>query len=101
MLAKVEKGLGRKGLETLHIHLSGIEYGPKGERNHIPLNESDMNYKALIQALVDVDAQGSIAVEAPDPFHIADALTLQATYRRMLQIKAGAVPEAESEAEEA
>jgi deoxyribonuclease-4 len=89
MLSKIEKGLGRRGLETLHIHLSGIEYGPKGEKQHIPLNEADMNYRALLQALIDFDAKGSIAVEAPDPFHIADAMTIQATYRRLVQIKAG------------
>src|SRR5260221_5931386 len=45
MLKTVQKGLGRRGLEMLHIHLSGIEYGPKGERRHIPLNEADMNYR--------------------------------------------------------
>lgn len=89
MLKTVEKGLGRKGLETLHIHLSGIEYGPKGERNHIPLNEADMNYRELLQALIDMDAMGSIAVEAPDPFHVADALTIQATYRRLLALARG------------
>jgi hypothetical protein len=27
--------------------------------------------------------QGTVAVEAPEPFHDADALTLQATYRRL------------------
>lgn len=99
MLDLVDKRLGRRGLDHLHIHLSGIAYGPKGERNHIPLNEADMNYKALLQALIDHDAKGSIAVEAPDPFHVADALTLQATYRRLLAIKQGAT-EAETDAED-
>ena len=97
MLKAVEKGLGRKGLETLHIHLSGIEYGPKGERQHIPLNEADMNYRALLQALVDMDAKGSIAVEAPEPFHVADALTIQATYRRLIALKLGETQQNEEE----
>lgn len=95
MLGKVEKGLGRRGLDNLHIHLSGIAYGPKGEKNHIPLNEADMNYRALLQALLDVDAKGSIAVEAPDPFHIADAMTIQGTYRRLRDLKAGITEETE------
>ena len=95
MLGKVEKGLGRRGLDNLHIHLSGINYGPKGEKNHIPLNEADMNYKALLQALIDFDAKGSIAVEAPDPFHLADAMTIQATYRRLRDLKAGITAETE------
>jgi deoxyribonuclease-4 len=100
MLNKVHDGLGRAALENLHIHLSGIEYGPKGEKNHIPLNEADMNYRDLLQALVDFDARGVIAVEAPDPFHVADALTLQATYRRLRAKKQGVSPEA-SDAETA
>jgi deoxyribonuclease IV len=90
MLTAIEKGLGRYGLENMHIHLSGINYGPKGEKNHIPLNEADMKYRELLQALIDFDVKGSIAVEAPEPFHVADALTIQATYRRLLKIKAGA-----------
>jgi deoxyribonuclease IV len=89
MLKTVEKGLGRKGLETLHIHLSGIQYGAKGEQCHLPLNEADFKYRELLQALIDVDAKGTIAVEAPGPFHVADALTLQATYRRLLKLRAG------------
>ncbi|MHB8626188.1 MAG: TIM barrel protein [Aggregatilineales bacterium] len=88
-LKAVEKGLGRRGLDNVHIHLSGIAYSVKGERNHLPLNEADMNYKALLQALVDLDVHGVIAAEAPEPFHVADALTMQATYRRMLRIKRG------------
>lgn len=89
MLTLVKQGLGREGLESLHIHLSGIAYGEKGERHHLPLNEADMRYRELLQALIDFEAKGVIAVEAPDPFHVADALTLQATYRRLRDLKAG------------
>ncbi len=80
---RVEAALGRPGLETLHAHLSGIDYGPRGERNHLPLNEADLQYRELLQAMIDFDVRGSVAVEAPIPFHVADALTLQATYRRL------------------
>lgn len=83
MLKLVEDGLGRDGIEQLHIHLSGIQYGPKGEQHHLPLNEADFRYREILQALIDFDAKGSVAVEAPEPFHVADALTLQATYRRL------------------
>ena len=38
-----------------------------------------------------------MAIEAPEPFHVADALTIQATYRRLMKIKAG---EAELEGED-
>lgn len=83
----VESMIGREGLERLHGHLSGIEYGPRGERNHLPLNEADLRYRDLLQALVDFDVRGTIAVEAPEPFHVADALTIQATYRRLLTLR--------------
>lgn len=83
MLAAVEITLGRAGLESLHAHLSGIAYGPKGEKHHLPLNEADLRYRDLLQAMVDYRVSGSVAVEAPEPFHVADALTLQATYRRL------------------
>ena len=89
MLKAVEDGLGRHGLDNIHIHLSGIQYGPKGEQCHLPLNEADMKYRELLQALVDYDVKGTMAIEAPEPFHVADALTIQATYRRLMKIKAG------------
>lgn len=81
----VEEMLGREGLDRLHMHMSGIAYSSKGERHHVPLNESDWCYRELMQALIDYNVKGSVAVEAPEPFHVADALTLQATYRRLLE----------------
>ncbi len=90
-LGRVRAGLGDAGLKTLHCHLSGIAYTAKGEKAHLPLNEADMRYRELLQALIDCAAAGSIAVEAPEPFHTADALTIQATYRRLRDL--AAVPE--------
>ncbi len=58
--------LGEAGLGELHIHLSGIEYGPKGERSHLPLAEADLDLKALFQALKDFHARGRILCESPD-----------------------------------
>lgn len=85
ILDAVEAALGERGLHQFHAHLSGIAYGPRGERQHLPLNEADLRYRELLQALIDRGVQGTIGVEAPEPFHVADALTLQATYRRLLQ----------------
>jgi deoxyribonuclease-4 len=84
IFATVERYLGRAGLDNLHAHLSGIEYGPRGERNHLPLNEADLHYRDLLQAMIDHGVRGVVAIEAPGPFHVADALTIQATYRRLL-----------------
>jgi len=83
ILQAVKDSLGPEGLENLHAHMSGIAYNDKGERNHLPLNEADLRYRELLQALLDFDVRGTIAVEAPEPFHVADALTLQATLRRL------------------
>ncbi len=83
ILSTLRDQLGPLALETLHGHMSGIAYSERGEQHHLPLNEADIRYRDLLQALIDYKVQGSIAVEAPDPFHVADALTLQATFRRL------------------
>ena len=83
-LQKVSDVLGEKGLKHLHCHLSGIDYTAKGEKKHLPLNQADIHYRELLQAIVNYDAAGTIAIEAPQPFHVADCLTIQATYRQIL-----------------
>jgi deoxyribonuclease IV len=82
-LTYVRDELGEAALKKVHFHLSGIAYTDKGEKMHLPLNEADLRYRELLQAFVDFAVEGTAAVEAPDPFHVADALTLQATYRRL------------------
>ncbi len=59
------KFLGKKSLSTLHIHLSGIEYSEKGERNHLPLKESDLKLSELFKALHDLNCSGRILCESP------------------------------------
>jgi hypothetical protein len=53
----------------------------------------------LLQAFVDFGVEGTAAVEAPEPFHTADALTFQATYRRLITLKEGVTVSPEPEAE--
>ncbi len=84
-LKRVQAALGDEGMKTLHFHLSGIAYGPKGEKEHVPLNEADLRYRELVQAFIEFKVGGTAAVEAPMPFHTADALTFQATYRHLLK----------------
>jgi deoxyribonuclease-4 len=57
--------LGEKSLTHMHIHLSGILYSEKGEREHLPLKESDLNLKALFHALADFHCHGRILCESP------------------------------------
>jgi deoxyribonuclease-4 len=57
--------LGSESLSHLHIHLSGIEYSSKGERNHLPIAESDFNLDALFEALHSHGCAGRILCESP------------------------------------
>ncbi len=92
-LTKVRAALGEAGLKRLHFHLSGIAYTPKGEKEHLPLNEADLRYRDLLQAFLDFGVEGTCGVEAPEPFHTADALVLQATYRRLHDLRDGKAAE--------
>ena len=65
MLKLVKKYLGQGALKQIHIHLSGIAYGPKGEKNHLPLAEADLKYKELFKALRDSRCAGRILCESP------------------------------------
>lgn len=57
--------LGEDSLNQLHIHISGIDYGEKGEKEHLPLDESEFNYKSFLKALDDFNCQGRILCESP------------------------------------
>lgn len=81
ILGKVEKALGKEGLGNMHIHTSGIAYSEKGERNHLNLEESDMQWKALLKALKDFKARGVLICESPSIE--GDALLMQKEYERL------------------
>lgn len=59
------KFLGPESLNHFHIHLSGIEFGPKGEKNHLPAMESELNINELFQALKSVRCDGRLLCESP------------------------------------
>jgi deoxyribonuclease IV len=65
VLEKYKQALGPEALYRLHIHLSGIEYGAKGERSHLPLEEADLDLAALFRALKDFACRGRILCESP------------------------------------
>ena len=75
---KVEKTLGKEGLKTMHCHISGIEYTAKGEKNHLILEASDMNYKDLMKVFKEFKACGTIICESPNLED--DALLMKKTY---------------------
>jgi deoxyribonuclease IV len=65
ILKAYQQALGEAALQDLHIHLSGIEYGPKGEKNHLKLEEADLDLAALFRALRAFDCSGRILCESP------------------------------------
>lgn len=78
VLETIEKSLGYEGLNNMHIHLAGIEYSEKGERNHLNLKNSDMNYKELIKAWKDYKIKGAVICESPNIEN--DAILLKKEY---------------------
>lgn len=65
VLQKYTLALGETALKHLHLHMSGIEYTSAGEREHLPLMESDLNLEAIFTALKDFHAGGRILCESP------------------------------------
>lgn len=80
ILESIEKKLGKKGLEDMHIHLTGIAYGPKGEKNHLTLEESDLKYHELLRALKDFSVKGVAISESPNIEQ--DALLMQKIFEK-------------------
>lgn len=65
LLERTASALGEDSLKKLHIHLSGIEYGAKGEKNHLKVEESDLDVPALYRALHAFGCAGRILCESP------------------------------------
>ena len=78
VLLQIEERLGRAALDNMHIHLSGIKYGAKGEIKHLNLEESDLQYTELLRALRDYEVKGLLICESPN--REGDARLLQETY---------------------
>lgn len=81
ILKQVEKSLGRAALDDMHIHISGMSYGAKGEIKHLNLKDSDLQYIELTKALRDCEVKGLVICESPNLEE--DALLLQETYNRL------------------
>ena len=78
ILRKVERKLGKKALKNMHIHVSGVEYGNRGELKHLNLDESDFRYDEWVQALKDAEVEGMVICESPIQEH--DAVLLKNLY---------------------
>lgn len=80
-LSRIKEALGKESLKNMHIHLSGIEYGLKGEKKHLNLEESDFKYQQLLKAFIDLDVKGVVICESPNLEE--DALMLKESYLQL------------------
>lgn len=81
VMGLIEKKLGKAAVRNMHIHLSGIAYGPKGEKNHLNLEDSDMKWRELLQVLKDFNAGGVLVTESPNIEE--DTMMVQKEYGRL------------------
>lgn len=77
VLEKMGNEIGQYALENFHGHLAGIEYTAKGEKQHLNLENSDMNYKDLLKAMKEFGVKGAFVCESPN---IEDDCKLIKTY---------------------
>jgi len=81
VLRRVELVLGPQAMHRLHIHVSGIEYGGRGERRHLLLGASDFNYTGLLRVLARLGVSGRVICESPE--NDRDAVRLQQAWQEI------------------
>jgi deoxyribonuclease IV len=81
ILQYVSDELGASALDDLHLHMGGIRYSEKGERNHLPLRESDFQFVDCLKALKDFNVKGCVIAEGP--LVEKDALLLKRSYEAL------------------
>lgn len=82
VLEKTAGELGDKWTSNAHFHLSGIEYGPKGEKKHLILKESTLRFSEILRALITFGIKGTVICESPNLEE--DTLILKQTYEEIL-----------------
>ncbi len=86
VLEKMGNNIGQYALENFHGHLAGIEYTAKGEKQHLNLENSDMNYKDLIKVMKEFGVKGALVCESPN---IEDDCKLLKNYSATADKRAG------------
>jgi deoxyribonuclease-4 len=66
------KNINLKDKEVLHAHFSGINYGEKGEKNHILTGEKAI--KEFLHYLKKYNISINIINESPDPLRDASKM---------------------------
>ncbi len=76
-----EKYLGKKSLQHVHMHFSGIAYSIKGEKHHLPLKESDARWKDFLKVLKKRKIEGVLVCESP--LLEKDTILMRDTYAKL------------------
>ncbi len=78
VLEEVEKALGKDALKRMHIQFSGVNFSEKGELNHLPLKDCDINYEEITETWKEFKIGGIAISESPNIEK--DALLMKRTY---------------------
>ncbi len=78
VLEEVEKALGKDALKRMHIQFSGVNFSEKGELNHLPLKDCDINYEEIAETWKDFKIGGIAISESPNIEK--DALLMKRAY---------------------
>lgn len=83
ILDYIDSRLGPSAIKDMHIHVSGIHYGAKGELNHLNVQDkgSKFEYKELMRALHDKGVGGYLISESPNLE--ADAILFKKVYEEL------------------
>jgi deoxyribonuclease-4 len=81
IMTELEKGLGKECLNNMHIQVCGINYGPKGEKNHLNLEDGDLKWRDLLKVWKEFNIKGVVIAESPNIE--GDALLLQKAYKNL------------------
>ncbi|VVB66273.1 endonuclease 4 [Candidatus Gugararchaeum adminiculabundum] len=82
---QIEKSAGKKAVENIHIHFSGVEFGEKGERKHLPIDSDSPPWKPFMKLLAEKGEEngygGTIICESP--LTEKDALKMKNLYDKL------------------
>ena len=81
VIKSIGTALGEQALRQLHIHISGIDYGPKGEKRHLPFEDADLRYRDFLRALADNACAGRLLCESP--IMEEDALLIKSAWNKI------------------
>ncbi len=81
VLEKLAQELGANALNNMHIHISGISSNSKGDLKHLNLEDSDFNWRELMQALKKFNCRGYVISNSPNLEK--DALMLKEYYQTL------------------